>query len=266
MKKQEIVNKLEQLGATKEQLVTLSKDELEVLLEQSMVVNDASTDNQTDIVNEVVTALPESLKIPSPSDPEWTDYVLSLLIQDKEVDNGNPRTDGLRRIAVKLLGDFSIITKVVDAPNINNSYRASVIVSLIFRNNMQYDGAADVFGGNTDRKFAVHALATAETRAEGRALRKALKLTKVLAAEEMQGADIDESAGLEATSAMPSTMLASLEVVANKIGVDLLRTAQCNDIQVISTKELTQDHGKKLMTILGQYNRKEKEIPDEIRK
>lgn len=266
MKKQEILNKLETIGVDKAQLSTLSKDELEALLEQSLALETAASETIENITTEIVTETPVEIKIPIPSDPEWTDYVLSLLVQDKEMDNGNPRTDGLRRIASKIFGEFSIITKVVDAPNINNSYRASVIVTLMLKNGIQYDGAADVFSGNTDRKFAAHALATAETRAEGRALRKALKLTKVLSAEEMQGADIDEPTGLEATSAMPTTMLASLEVVANKIGVDLLRTAQLNDISVASTKELTQDHGKKLMTILGQYNRKEKEIPDEIRK
>lgn len=267
MKKQEIIDKLIALGSTKENLEGLSKQELDTLLEQSIELNAIEVDtNDIAIIQDEIQKEPIEQKQIVPSDPQWTEYVLGLLVADREMDNGNPKTDGMRRIAEKLFGPFSITSNVVAMPNIDNGYRAGVVVSLRFKDGLQYDGSADVFSGNTDKKFAVHALATAETRAEGRALRKALKLIKVLAAEELQGADIDEPSGLEVSSAMPSNMLASLEVVANKIGVDLLRTAQANEINVASTMELTQEHGKRLMTILGQYNRKEKEIPNEIRK
>ena len=39
----------------------------------------------------------ETKKIPNTTDLEWTDYVLSLLSDDEKI-NGNPTTDGLRRI------------------------------------------------------------------------------------------------------------------------------------------------------------------------
>ena len=50
---------------------------------------------------------------------------------------------------------------------------------------------ADVWHGNTDDLFCAHPVATACTRAEGRALRKALKL-RVLAAEELAKKNIVE--------------------------------------------------------------------------
>lgn len=262
MKKEEIVAQLELFGSSSKDLDKLSKKELENLLEQVTALQSANSDESevTNIVNET------PFVPPTPDSLEWTDYVLGLLSPDKEMDKGNPKTDGLRRIATKIFGDFSITTNVVEPPNINNSYRASVVVSLELKNGLRYDGAADVYSGNTDKKFAVHALATAETRAEGRALRKALRLTKVLAAEELLNADVDEPTGLESNSAMPTGMLSSLEVVANKHSIDLLRTAQFHKMNVNSTLELTQEQGKELMLILGKYGRKELEIPNEIRK
>ena len=52
-----------------------------------------------------------------------------------------------------------------------------------------FSEVADVWHGNTDDLFCAHPVATASTRAEGRALRKALKI-RVIAAEELAKKDI----------------------------------------------------------------------------
>ena len=54
-----------------------------------------------------------------------------------------------------------------------------------------YREVADVWHGNTDDLFCAHPVATASTRAEGRALRKALKI-RCLAAEELAKKNIVE--------------------------------------------------------------------------
>lgn len=231
-------------------------------LDSAVVSADAEiTPTEQNVPDEAVDEAP-----PRPTDPEWTKYVLTLFAAD-ELDNGSPKVDGLRRVADKLYGSFNIQTDVIDAPRIDNAGRASVVVRLEFREGdkrgWKVDGAADVFSGNTDRKYASHSLATAETRAEGRALRKALKLTKILSAEETYNAADDESTGTDGR--IVHGMTNSLNVMANKIKVDALKAAIKMGCDVQALDELTHKQGLKLSEQLGKYQRNEEVIPDEIR-
>jgi len=135
----------------------------------------------------------EPNKTISPSDVEWTDHVLSLL-QDDEKIMGNPTTDGLRRIFETALNCTVIesTSKVVQSPERSNELRATVVHTIGYilnqdssLHNRVVSGAADVYWGNCDKIYRNHPVAVAETRAEGRALRRALKLRKVVAAEEL---------------------------------------------------------------------------------
>lgn len=129
--------------------------------------------------------------IPDMSDAKWSEYVLSNF-EDDEVIDGNVLTDGLRRVVNKILGPIvkSVPTQIV-APNINNNFHALVAWEVTIRFNddgslRTFGDVADVYEGNTpDNTFAKHASATAATKAEGRALRKALQLKRILAAEEL---------------------------------------------------------------------------------
>ena len=140
----------------------------------------------------------EEKLVPTIHDIEWTDYVLEQLTDDEKI-MGNPTTDGLRRIFEKVM-DCEIIeatTKVDQTPSRDNEMRATVTFSLKFQLNKEDEstvgiyktklvtGAADVYWGNCDKIFRNHPVAVAETRAEGRALRRALRLRKVVAAEEI---------------------------------------------------------------------------------
>ena len=124
-------------------------------------------------------------------DIEWTDYVLSLLSEDEKI-QGNPTTDGLRRVFEKAMNCTIIesTSDVVQSPQPSNEKRATVVHSLSYcMNDSSLDdslkirtvnGAADVYWGNCDKVFRNHPVAVAETRAEGRSLRRALRLRKVL--------------------------------------------------------------------------------------
>lgn len=197
---------------------------------------------------------------PKPTDPEWTDFVMKHF-KDNELDNGAPKADSLRRVAELLLGVFDIDTHVVQVPDLDG--RATVVVRLRFHDTgRMVSGAADVSSVNTAKEFAVHAVATAETRAEGRALRKALRLNKVLTAEELQGADPDEANGLD--SRAPTSMLNSLKLMCNKQKIDLDRLAKVK-FDIDNIQDLTLSQGRSLSTQLFEYGRKPEEIPDEIK-
>ena len=128
---------------------------------------------------------------PSFNSPEWNDYVLSLFTNEELVD-GNPTVDGLRRVTELVLGKINKThVDIVQCPTMSNGYCCVLKYRIdILPDNdpeqdiLSYEAAAGCSASNCDARFAVFATAVAETRAEGRVLRKALRLRKVIAAEE----------------------------------------------------------------------------------
>ena len=120
-----------------------------------------------------------------PTSPEWNDHVLSYF-EKSELYEGRPLTAGLRRVAELLLGRIvsSKPTQVFAPVSGNEIGRATVVWELVFADGSLFSDVADCWEGNTDDAFCVFNTATAATRAEGRALRKALRL-KTVSAEEM---------------------------------------------------------------------------------
>ena len=133
----------------------------------------------TSVKDEIVT------EGPSPTDVEWNDYVLGLF-DEKELYDGRPLCAGLRRVAELLLGRIVVSrpTQVFPPTEGDTIGRATVIWEVVFEDGSVFSDVADCWEGNTDDTFCVFNTATAATRAEGRALRKALRL-KTVAAEEM---------------------------------------------------------------------------------
>lgn len=225
--------------------------------------------NNTQNIEEILETAVETPKnndknteIPERTSAEWTDYVLSLF-KESELENKNPKTDALRRVAETLYDRFNIRTKVIDSPRNDNAYRASVLVSLEFQGGWVIDGCADVYSGNTDSTYAVHALATAETRAEGRALRKALLLTKVLAAEETYNAPTDEATG--DNGRITQSMLTPLYIMCQRVGIDFDKLLKQQKIDVNDHKELTLEKGRELANLINQFQRKPETCPPEIK-
>lgn len=136
-------------------------------------------DVDTSVKDEIVT------EGPSPTDVGWNDYVLGLF-DEKELYDGRPLCAGLRRVAELLLGRIVISrpTQVFPPTEGDTIGRATVIWEVVFEDGSVFSDVADCWEGNTDDTFCVFNTATAATRAEGRALRKALRL-KTVAAEEM---------------------------------------------------------------------------------
>jgi len=122
---------------------------------------------------------------PDPTSPEWNDHVLSLFT-DGELYEGRPLCAGLRRVAELLLGRIvsSRPTQVFAPQGGDEIGRATVVWEIVFEDGSLFSDVADCWEGNTDDAFCVFNTATAATRAEGRAFRKALRL-KTVAAEEM---------------------------------------------------------------------------------
>lgn len=173
-------------------------------------------------------------KIPSIHDIEWTDHVLSLLSDDEKI-AGNPTTDGLRRIFEKVLNCrvLESTTKIAQSPDPNNEKRATVVHTISYHlnewsndatalNKVSVDGAADVYWGNCDKIYRNHPVAVAETRAEGRALRRALRLRKVVAAEEI-AKDIEDNPDENSVSKISNNQINFIDVMSKRLNINVIK-------------------------------------------
>ncbi len=201
-------------------------------------------------------------EVPTIGSKEWTPYVMALF-DDSELENGMPRVDALRRVAYFLNnGPFSVVTDVVQVPRVEDNDRATVVVHLDF-GGVKISGAADVYVGNTDRQFAKHPIATAETRAEGRALRKALGLTKILSAEELHNAEPDEPDGMD--QRIVSSMLNGLKLMCDRQKIDLFKLAIHLGYEIQTVEDLTKQQGLAISNKLSAYSTKKEEISENVK-
>lgn len=122
----------------------------------------------------------EETDVPPITSIEWNDYVMSKF-DEAELFDGMPLAAGLRRVAELLLGTivYSGPTQVFPPKDDGSHGRATVVWKIEFANGVCFSDVADCWEGNTDDAFCAFAVATAATRAEARALRKALRLKAV---------------------------------------------------------------------------------------
>lgn len=162
--------------------MSITMNEMTENLFENVELSTPSNTN-TSVKNVIVTDMPSMLSA------EWHDYAMGLFHESEMVD-GHPLVAGLRRVAEVVLGPivFSGPTQVFPVQREDHHGRATVVFTVEFANGMRYAEVADSWEGNTDDMFCAFAVAIASTRAEARALRKALKI-KGVAAEELTKKD-----------------------------------------------------------------------------
>lgn len=128
---------------------------------------------------------------PPMHDPKWNDYVMGLFSED-ELFDGRPLVAGLRRVAELILGRIvkSVPNQVFPPKDEEHFGRAVISWIIEFESGEIFGDVGDSWVGNTDDAFCPFNVATAATRAEGRALRKALRI-KTVSAEEMTKKDTE---------------------------------------------------------------------------
>lgn len=203
------------------------------------------------------------------TDVEWNNYVLDQLRPDEKDPEGHPNVDGLRRLVEELLGVVvASIPVQFEGATQSNGMRATVahVVKIAWGGNREdireFGAVADVYSGNTDEEYARFAAATADTRAEARALRKALRLRKVVASEEITKLPVTESG------------LGQFIVSSQIKGIDKL----CRDLDVsvnafINSGKNTYKHfshikyesAQSMLENLNKYLQNPSRIPDNLR-
>lgn len=206
-------------------------------------------------------AEPKTEKV-SISDTGWTDYVLSNLLDDEKI-NGNPTTDGLRRIFETVLSCkiISSSSHVAQTPSPENEKRATVVHTITYRldpttpdtegiNIISVDGAADVYWGNCDKVYRNHPVAVAETRAEGRALRRALRLRKVVAAEEI-AENIEDSPDGNSVNKISSNQINFIDVLSKRLDINVMSLIASLAIEHTGVYDITHEDAVKIIRELS---------------
>lgn len=214
-------------------------------------------------------------KIPTIHDLEWTDYVLGLLSDDEKI-AGNPTTDGLRRIFEIALNCrlISSNSSVVQSPSPDNEKRATVIHSLTYilnsdgsnpesLNILSVDGSADVYWGNCDKVYRNHPVAVAETRAEGRAFRRALRLRKVVAAEEI-AKDIEDHPDNNSVNKISNQQINFIDVLAQRLNINVTKLLEHHNIKTDNIYSLTHETAVDIIRSLSKYQQNMSDIDDKI--
>ena len=217
---------------------------------------------------------------PSMFSDEWNEFVMAHFHKNELID-GNPICAGLRRVAEYLLGDIieSGPEQVFPAVDGLNPDRATVVFKVVFdwMNSGQqriFKEVADVWHGNTDDLFCAHPVATASTRAEGRALRKALKL-RCLAAEELAKKDIvsivqesvkksPTSGDYEAYRIISSQQIQFVDNKCKQLNIDAFAFINMGNSSFANINEVTKDSAKKMIKVLNNYQNNSGDIPDSI--
>lgn len=210
---------------------------------------------------------------PNINDPEWSDYVIGLLSDDEKI-KGNPTTDGLRRIFEVAL-ECTIVgssSDVVQSPEPNNEKRATVVHSLTYVLNdgsldpelktRYVNGAADVYWGNCDKIYRNHPVAVAETRAEGRALRRGLRLRKVVAAEEL-AENIEDDVMGDSVSKITPNQINFMDVLSQRLNINMIELIKLLGYDK-NIKELMHDDAVSIIRELSKYQQSVDDIPDGI--
>lgn len=211
---------------------------------------------------------------PKMTDLEWTDYVLALLSEDEKI-SGNPTTDGLRRI-FEIALDCTVISStsnVVQSPSPDNEKRATVVHTLVYfknhgsdvaeLNTVTVDGSADVYWGNCDKIYRNHPVAVAETRAEGRALRRGLRLRKVVAAEELSK-EIEDNPDLNTVNKISNNQINFIDVMAQRLNINVSKLLVDNQLESKNIYTISHEEAVNVIRLLSKYQQTMADIPDNI--
>lgn len=221
------------------------------------------------------------MTMPAYGSKEWSDYIMSKF-EHGELFDGNPTCAGLRRVAENVLGSIvsSRPSQVWPSTDTNGPGRATVVFEVVI--NWMDSGefrtfaeVSDVWHGNTDDLFCAHPVATASTRAEGRALRKALKV-KCLAAEELAKKDIvsivrqsvNADKGIDGEwneeDAISLPQINFIDTKCKQLDINVMGFVNAGVEHYGSIAEVSKQTASKMLSTLNEYQTKNKSIPEKL--
>lgn len=197
----------------------------------------------------------------------WDRYVMGLF-KDNELMDGYPKVNGLRRVANLVLGNITsskptyVFVTQGDTRSVTVSYEIQVEWKLDtpigFGNLGLTSLDVRTFGGlsccNEDisSPYGRHPAAVAESKAEGRALRKALGLNVIAAEEMLSGADTEAPAP-KPTSKITAALKSVIEVKAEKLNLVMKELIEKFGLGNKDLGDFTMDEGRKLFVFINEF-------------
>ena len=129
--------------------------------------------------------------------------------------------------------------------------------------------------GNTDDLFCAHPVATASTRAEGRALRKALGL-RCLAAEELARKDIvsivqqsvkkdnPTDGAWDEAAMISSSQINFIDNKCRQLDINVLAFVNSGEGVYESIEDVEKSKASAMLGVLNKYQTKQNEVPEGI--
>ncbi len=197
-------------------------------LDEHLDVDSADTTLSEMDLDETFTEVDENTPDSAPDDrperhsPEWTDYVLNLLTKNELVKD-RPRSDGLVRLVRMLIGEVGFQLCV---HHVSPDY-AAVTCNIIVAGEVVAHGSAECSEHNTDAPYNKYPLATAETRAIGRAAKRLLGLSNILTAEEdsdVAQLTVPESTEDRTEGSITDTQIKFIARMCKKLDIDVCMT------------------------------------------
>lgn len=217
---------------------------------------------------------------PTMADPKWSDFVMKHFEDDELDENGRPYIHGLRRVVRLLLGPIKAsIARVVQAPSFlpgdrfpqlqvaTVEHTIQLLMLRVEHENlkpyeMTFTETSDVYFGNADPMVARHPSATASTRAEGRALRKALGLDRIITAEEATKVPLEDS-GVDGT--ISETQVKFIDNLCRKNNVNVMKFVTMGKVKYSQITDVPFGVALKMVEHLSGLQNDQSRITDDIR-
>ena len=241
-----------------------SIDEHEMIKMESGI---SSNELTQEVQEPEISHLPEAEERVFNTDYKWHNYVMSLFgedecVKDPKSDKKVPKVDGLRRVARELIGQIvESLPAIHNCPRSDEDRSATVSYTIKFENGYVFGGAADCSPANITGVYGNHPVAIAETRAEARALRKALGLRNVVAAEELDLSKKDEWL----PECISDMQLIVLDKKCKEDNIDVLKFINQGTTKYENYRTISREIASQMVEQVNKYTRGEETIPEEIK-
>jgi hypothetical protein len=219
--------------------------------------------------------------------PEWHDYVMSKFTDTELVEiNGEryPNCYGLRRVVELLIGEIvesKPTNLIVSSDSTGTSPgRVTCVYEVAIRSHdsgqiKRYGDVAEVFSLNCDDLFLAYPAATAVTRAEGRCLRKLLKVRCVAAEELTRNKNVGEAVRTAIKSGptdgsyqdgdpITGAQIRAMQKICSQMKIDVSKFINMGEKTYSRPEDITKKTAINMIKLLNDYQNNSRPVPLEI--